>query len=152
LIVSTRRFGDVEIGADDIICFREGLIGLTRLKRFFMVRDPQSSDLFWLQSIDEAPFALATVHVSKLGIDYPVELQPPEMQALELHDPAAAVVFVILNRLEGEFTVNLQGPLVINAEAMLGKQVVLHGSNFGPRHRLITRSLAEPAIALDPAC
>lgn len=134
--IKTFRFGEIDIEDDDVIRFPEGLVGLTRYGRFVMMRDPESVELIWLQSLDHADFALATVHHSRLATDYRVEVNPQEVASINLRDLDDAEIFVILNRVEGTFSANLRGPLVINTKEMLGKQVVLNNPAYSVRHAL----------------
>ena len=141
--VRTHRFGEIEVGPEDVITFPEGLVGLSAHKRFMMLRDPESADLIWLQSVDDPNFALATIHHSKLGIDYKVETTPLDVASLQLDDVADAEAFVIINRVDGRFSVNLRGPIIVNASKMLGKQVVLKNPAYGTR-RLLEIGVPEP--------
>lgn len=136
MTVKTHRFGEIEVSDEDIINFPEGLVGLTRFKRFVMLRDPESEKLVWLQSIDSADLSLATMHSASLLDDYRVELRPDDVASIGLDNSDFAEVFVIINRIEGKFFANLRGPLIIHSEKMLGKQVVLRNPEYQVRHPL----------------
>jgi flagellar assembly factor FliW len=142
LKIRSHRFGELEVGVDDEIVFPEGLVGLSARKRFVMLRDPDSEDLIWLQSVDEPALALATIHHSKLGWPYRIEMHPQDTETIKLGDPSDAEVFVILNRVAGAISANLRGPLVINAERMMGKQVIQHNPAYQVR---------QPLAGIDPA-
>lgn len=138
MTINTRRFGQVEVSEEDVVTFPEGLVGLSRFKRFVMLRDPESANLVWLQSADKEDFALATLHSTSLGTEYKVEVTADEVESIRLDKPDDAEVFVVINRVEGTYYANLRGPLIINAERMLGKQVVLRNPAYGVRHPLQT--------------
>ena len=134
--LQTQRFGELEIADEDVIHFSEGLVGLSRHNRFVLFGDPESTELYWLQSVDFPEFAVATVHSSKIGGDYEVELSPQDLEALQTKDAQNLEVFLILNRVDKQFSVNLRGPIIVNAEGMIGKQVVLKNPAYGVRHSL----------------
>ena len=143
MIVRTHRFGTLDVEKDDLIRFPEGLVGLSRLKEFVLFQDPTSPDLFWLQSVEQSEFAFATVHSSKIGSEYEFDWDALDLDNLELDGLGQAEIFVILNRVDGTFTANLKGPIIINAMKMIGKQVVLRDGRFDVRHSL--QAVEEPA-------
>lgn len=144
MIVDTCRFGAIEIAEDDVLLFPEGLVGLSRLKRFVLLRDPQSAELFWLQSLDEREFAFACIHSSKLGGPFELDLSEVDVDALKLTSSEDAEIFFIVNRVDGAFTANLKGPLVVNAVKSLGKQAVLTDPRYEVRHALL--AARQPAM------
>ena len=142
--VNTNRFGAIEVEKEDVIEFPEGMVGLSRLRQFVLFRDPSSPDLFWLQSIDQAEFAWAMVHSTKLASQFELDWQEVDVSGLELGSPEEAEIFVLLNRVNGEVTCNLKGPVIVNSSRMVGKQVVLRSPRFDVRHPL--RAVKEPAL------
>ena len=142
--LQTQRFGELEITDEDVIDFPEGLVGLSRHHRFVLFADPESAELYWLQSVDSPEFAVATVHSSKAGGNYEVELASQDLDALQTKDAKNLEAFLILNRVDKQFSVNLRGPIIINAERMVGKQVVLKNPAYGVRHHLQS---AEPEMS-----
>lgn len=150
--IRTAKFGEVECEEQDVLVFPEGLVGLGAFKRFVMFSDPDSADLIWLQSVDQPEFTLATVHSSKLGGDYLVQANACDIDEIELAEVSDAEVFLIINRVDGEFSVNLRGPLVVNAERMLGKQLVLNNAEYQIRHplRVVDAAVASGSKAPQP--
>ena len=143
--VQTHRFGALDVDEEDVIRFPEGLVGLSRLREFVLFVDPTSSDLYWLQSVEQATFAWALVHQSKLGSQFAFDWDLVDTAGLECSHPEECEVFVLLNRIEGKVTCNLQGPIIVNASRMIGKQVVLTAPQFSVRHPL--KAAEEPALA-----
>lgn len=149
MTIKTRRFGEVEVSEEDILGFPEGLVGLSSYKRFVMLRDPESENLIWLQSVDREDFSLATIHSSCLESEYHLEVRSNEVESIQLDNGEDAEVFLVINRVEGTFFANLRGPLIINTRRMLGKQVVLRNPEYGVRHALAA-SLPETDDAQGP--
>lgn len=136
MTIRTHRFGDVEVRDEDVVGFPEGLVGLSSYKRFVMLRDPDAENVIWLQSVDRPDFALATVHSSFLDIEYRLEVRASEVESIQLESNDDAEVFVVINRVEGDYYANLRGPVIVNTRCMLGKQVVLRNAEYGVRHPL----------------
>ena len=49
-------------------------------------------------------------------------------------------MLVIVNKVNGELTANLLGPIVVGAHSRCAKQLVLSERRYGTRHRLLTLS------------
>lgn len=142
--IASHRFGDIDVPDELLLHFPEGLVGLARHQRFALLQDPESEHLLWMQSTQEKDFALATVHYSRLGFEYQVEVQPEDLAAIGAESPEEVLVFVVLNRQEGKFYVNLRGPILIHAHKRLGKQVVLANPTYQVRHPLESPAVACP--------
>ncbi|MBY0586066.1 flagellar assembly protein FliW [bacterium] len=141
--IETFRFGWLDVDQEDVIRFPEGLVGLSRLTRFVLVHDDGASDLYWLQSLDQGEFALALVTNAKLQSPVAFDGEDVDLSALQLDHPEDAEILLVLNRVDGDFTANLKGPIVINPAKSLGKQVVLRDARFDVRHPL---RAAKPAL------
>lgn len=146
--IVTTRFGVIQATESEIIRIPEGLVGFRNATLFLHFPDPKAAGLSWLQSVTLPEVAFALVPPPLALDDYRVELRPADRTGLELADDRSALVYVILNQTEsGTLTVNLQGPLVFNMTARLGKQMVLTSSRHSVRFPL-EREPAEPAFGV----
>lgn len=135
--IVTTRFGLVQADETDLVRIPDGLIGFRSFTQFVMIPDPVVVGLSWLQSVTAPELAFAVVAPPLAVSDYKVELRPGDRTGLELDDERSALIYVIVNRGEGGgLTVNLQGPLVINPVARLGRQLVLTSSRYAVRFPL----------------
>lgn len=138
--------------------FPAGLIGLEEWRRFVLVAHPESGPLCLLQSLDDARMSLIVVDPQQLVADYQIALSEADVQALQLptgqKQPALAGVkvgiYCILSVQAEPFmaTANLLGPVVINWQAGLGRQVILSNSGYDPRFA-ITGNF--PSAEVNPA-
>ena len=148
-ILST-RFGPLQVEADDVLVFPTGLPGLDACQRWALVADdelelaPEAEDELagpaWLQSLDDATVALAVVCPRQFVPDYQLRVSQKELAPLQLDDLSQAQVLLVVAARDGQLTVNLKAPLVINPAARLGRQVIANG-DYSVHHPL----LAEPA-------
>ena len=135
--IVTTRFGPVQASEADLIRIPEGLVGFRNHTLFVQLPDPEVSGLSWLQSATQPDLAFGIVAPPLAVSDYRVELRPGDRSALELDDERSALIYVILNRVDGGgLTVNLQGPLVFNPAKRLGRQLVLTSSRYAVRFPL----------------
>lgn len=136
--IKTTRFGEIEVPEGEIVTFPEGLVGLPTYKRFAAVPHPGGGPFRWLQSLEEPALAWIVTDPAVFFPDYKVKARPEDLGAIRLTDAAAALVLVIVTPSPAtkEITANLQGPLVLNLEARLAKQLVLSEPGISTRHAL----------------
>ena len=79
----------------------------------------------WLQMAEGGDKAFLVLQPSRILTDYKPDISKDDVALLGLTDPADALVFNICTvRPKGAATVNLKGPIVINRQTMVGKQVI----------------------------
>ena len=149
--VQTTRFGVVEISEDRGITFPKGLLGFTTQKRYCLLEPGNETAFFWLQSLEEPGLAFVVTDPSLFFTDYTVPIKPEQMTDLRLDKLEDAQVFVIVNKVEGSLTGNLQGPLVINTLTREGEQIVLADRRWTTRHTLMKLGGEAPRAQAIPA-
>lgn len=133
--IDSPRFGALEIEPSKIIEFPRGLPGFEDLKRFTLLHPDaaaggEAPSYFILQSVDDAAVAFHIADPARFGFNYEITLSDEDAAMIELADPAAAAVVVMLLS-EGEgVRANLNAPLIINLEARLGVQHVFARLNY----------------------
>ncbi len=134
--IKTTRFGEIEVPEGEIVTFPEGLVGLPNLKTFAAVPHPGGGPFRWLQSLDEPSLAWIVTDPAIFFPDYKVKVRVENLTSIRLADVAGGVVLVILSASAAtkEITANLQGPVVVNLEARLAKQLVLSEPGLSTRH------------------
>jgi len=99
--IHTTRFSTIEIEPDDILFFRNGLIGFEDFRHWVLLADAR-----------------------RFVNDYQVRLEPTDVEALQLNSVEQAYVLGVVSRDEQALTLNLRAPLVINLDRRIGCQVV----------------------------
>lgn len=148
--IVTTRFGVVTVPDTQIFRIPEGLVGFRSFTQYALLPDTEVAGLSWLQSTTAPELAFALVEPHVAVSDYKLDLRPGDRAALELEDEREAAVHVILNRSDaGGLTVNLQGPLVLNAQKRVGRQLVLTSSRYAVRYPLGSdASSTVPAVSM----
>ncbi len=147
----TTRFGAVEYHADDVIEFRQGLIGFPDLQSFLVLQHKEGSPFRWLQSIDDPAVAFLMTEPLIYCPDYAPDLDERTATELEISEETARLVFCLVTIPKGQpeaMTLNLAGPILINAENKRAKQVVLEDPRYEIKYSPNSGSnSAEPAAA-----
>lgn len=122
--IHTNRFGSIEIEPDDILFFRNGLVGFEDCRHWVLLADTDNSSVAWLQSMQHADIAMPVVSPRRFVVDYQVRLEPTDVDTLQLTSVEQAYVLGVVSRDDDVLTLNLRAPLVINLDRRIGCQVV----------------------------
>lgn len=146
--VRTTRFGVIEIAEDRVITFPTGMLGFPEHQRYCLLEPGDDACFFWLQSVDDPKLAFVVTDPNLFVPEYAVPIRREQMATLGLEQLEDAQVFVIVNKVDGVLTGNLQGPLVINTRDKVGEQMVLAEKRWTTRHHLVrVDSAVEAATA-----
>ena len=137
--LETTRFGEIEFTETDVIHIPNGLVGFNQFRRYIILPHSENSPLFWLQSVENASLAFVVIDPLLFRPDYQVALDVADAQMLGIDDATKAVVYVIvvIPKDPQQMTANLLGPLVINPETRIGKQIIMQDSPYTTRHNVI---------------
>lgn len=137
--VQSTRFGSLDIPSDKLITFPDGLLGFENLTRYAILEHDSGTPFKWLQSVDEPDLAFVIVDPYEFKPDYAVELGRDDVVKLGLKEPGAAAVYVlvVIPNNPAAMTANLQGPLVLNSERRVGRQVVLADGRYSTRQPIL---------------
>ncbi len=137
MLISTSRFGMIEIDSDRIIEMREGMLGFPSHRRFALIQTAIDPVFFWLQSVDDPHLAFVVCDPLAFVPDYQAGVRRDDLEALGVTDVSELQTVVVVNKVDGYLTANLLGPLVIGANTRLGRQLVLSDKRYTTRHRLM---------------
>ncbi len=124
--IKTTHFGPVQIEAEDILLFPQGLVGYPNARHWVLLADGENSSLGWLQSASDAELAVPVVSPRRFVANYQVRVSRRELAPLGVEDHRELHVLSVMSRNESQLTINLKAPLLINLESNLGRQVVVN--------------------------
>jgi flagellar assembly factor FliW len=146
--VMTLRFGNIEIDEDRVIEMPDGMLGFAD-RRFIIISPDKYGQFFWLQSLDNPELAFVVTDPALFVQGYDVNLTPDEYERIKLSPDSEAIILAVVTMAGDVFdiTLNLQGPIVVNHEKMLAKQIVLEEGKYGTKHPLIARPLSSSPLS-----
>ena len=124
---------------DAIIHFDEGLIGFSACKDFVLMENDGLAPFRLLQSLESPQVGFLVLEPTALANNYYDLVPAREWESLGVTGktkPLAFVIVVIGNTPQAS-TGNLQAPLLVNYEKMVGKQIILTDSGLSVRQRLV---------------
>ena len=138
MFIKTRIFGDVEISDDKIITFDDGIIGFPELKHFAIMHDEEKGSdagIKYFQSVEEPGFAMPVMDPLMVCENYNPQVNDELLAPLgELKDDNIIVLVTVTVPTDlTKMTVNLQGPIIINADDKKGAQIIVEGNDYPVR-------------------
>ena len=108
------RFGELEVPAEAVLEFPNGLIGLGG-SRYTLLARSEEALFVWLHSLDDPAIAIPLTNPWKFYADYAVELSDADEERIGITDPAQAQVYVTVRAAEAmeDFTANLRAPILL---------------------------------------
>ena len=140
LNLSTSRFGTINIGEEQIIDVPSGMIGFPDSQRFTLLEHKKGSPFMWFQSLDDGALAFVLIDPLLFKPDYQIKIDAEDREALELTDASNGLLTLVVVNIAPmepfEVTANLLGPLIVNVQKRLGRQIVLSNPQYSHRHPL----------------
>lgn len=132
--VNTKVFGEIEIADDKIIHFPSGIIGFPDLTDFALVHDEEKGigAIHWLQSIQEPAFAMPVMDPLLVRPDYNPQVDDELLKPIGelVPDELLVLVTVTVPSDLTKMSVNLRGPIIINAAEKKACQVIIEGDDY----------------------
>lgn len=149
MIVNSSLLGEIEIDAQDIIHFAEGIPAFEDYKQYIIIPLDEKSPFYYLQSVEEPELCLVIARPFGFFPDYEIEIADEELQRLDVQGEAGNLAIYVILTIPEDFqltTANLLAPLVINPENRQAVQYVVVNAKYSTRH-LIFKSEKTAAAA-----
>lgn len=133
--VSTRMFGEIEIDDSKIISFPSGIIGFPEMTEFALIYDEErgkEAPIRWMQSLQETEFALPVMDPLLVKENYNPEVEDDYLIPLGEMKEEDALVLVTISVPKDlqKMSVNLQAPIIINAETKKAAQIIVNTEKY----------------------
>ena len=144
--IHTQRFGILELNAEQLFLFPQGLIGMETLRQWALLPDPDNESVAWLQSASRGDRAIAVVSPRAFFEDYRVHLTRRDLASLHMQAGAEVYVLSTVSGHVGKLTTNLRSPLLLNLSRRLGCQVIT--SDDQPIQRALPLAKASSQVSV----
>ncbi len=149
-LLTTKRFGPVEYSAQDVVTFPDGIIGFPKCNSFLLFQHKEGSAFRWLQSIDQPELAFLVVEAVQFVQEYEFQIGQSVVATIELTEESPYLVYTVVTIPKGNpegMTLNLAGPIVINAANQKAKQLVLEDPRWPLRYAVVPQDSAQAKAA-----
>lgn len=132
------RLVSLPVHSDNIFHFPEGLPAFENIKEFVFIHKPDTTPFLFMHAMEPADLAFVCVDPFLICPDYSVRISQSDLDFLHLEKPEDALTLsiVTVNHDMRYTTANLQGPIIINFQASLGKQIICEGAEYPVRYRI----------------
>jgi flagellar assembly factor FliW len=138
------RFGTVEFDGDEVLQIDGGLVGLPELNRFVLFEAKPGSAFSWLQSLDDPAMAFLVTEPSRYVPEYTGAIG---RLTAGMDDPVVLATATVPPGKPSDTTLNLTGPIVVDAATRKGKQMVLEDAAYTTRYRVFPHTEASAQMA-----
>lgn len=136
--IKTKVFGEVTIDDDKVIHFPAGIIGFPDMTEFALIHDEEkgTGSIHWLQSLQEPAFAMPVMDPLIVKPDYNPEIEDELLSQIGKLDPEEILVLVTVTVPSDltKMSVNLRGPIIINAVEKKACQVIVEGEDYAVKY------------------
>jgi len=136
----TTRFGEIEISEETIISFPNGILGFPDQTNYALINTDDNSPLKWLQSLEDPTLAFVVTNPNLFKPDYMVDAYRKDLAEINVQNAEEVLVLVIVTvpKDPSKMTANLKGPILINTQNRLAKQLVIDNNEYEIRFRLLS--------------
>ena len=125
------RFGEVEYNPENLLHFPAGLVGFPNLHEFIVMPNKKEGPLFWIQSIDDPAIAFVLTDPSYFFLDYKVNAELQERQALRIADDDEVFVLTVVTVPQDQnITINLAAPILFAPRTNRAVQLILEDPKY----------------------
>ena len=146
ITVSTSRFGQLSVNPEKVISMTSPFLGFPDSKRFIVKPHGEKSPFLWLQSLDDPKLAFVAIQAALLIPQYQAEISEQNRQELQAspEQPLETLLILSIPRENPEgMTANLLGPVAINPQMRLAKQVLQDPTRYDACWPVFTMATAE---------
>jgi len=138
--LDTKPFGIINIDDKQKISFDKGILGFENIKEYALLNANQWP-FFWLQAIEVPDLAFVLIDPVIFRTDYVPDVDNSDLAELELKpeekDKMLVFAIVTVPADPKKMTANLQGPIIINKELRIGRQLITLNKKWQVRHYIM---------------
>ncbi len=146
--IETSRFGYIDVDEKEVISFVEPILGFPNSRRYVLLKEGQSAPFFWLQSADKPDLAFVVTNPLLFVPDYRIKIYKKQLEGIKLDDLSKGEVWTLVSirKQPLRVSINLQGPILVNKELSLAKQIVLDPESYPLQYDILRVNLREEKV------
>jgi flagellar assembly factor FliW len=128
---------------ENLISIPLGLLGFEQAKKYVLLGVAEEEPFLWLQMLDSPSQGFVVVAPASVVPNYTPDISQADVDSLDIQTPADAIVLNIVTVRNGEATVNLRGPIIINRRTLVGRQCIpINVTAFALQHPITQMPIA----------
>ena len=141
-VIESKAYGKISVEEKQIFHFENGLFGFESIKDFALI-DATQPPFMWLQSIEVAHLAFIVLEPKIFREDYDPCVNSDDLLKIKINEENMEEVQLVLSIItipenQNDMTANLQGPVILNKDSLLGKQFISNDDNWTTKHHVMS--------------
>lgn len=133
LIIQSLNYGELQPEPHQLYHFVKGMVGFQAVRDFALM--PYEDTPFYILHSIEGQTSFILLPANQVQ-HYTYEIDRSTAELLELFQPEDAVSMLVVNMHDGQLSVNMRAPVLINPSSQKGCQHVIHDPNLPLRYSL----------------
>lgn len=127
--INSLQFGVIEVEAQNIFRFKDGLLGFEDLRDFVLVNAEDTAPFKWLISVETPEIGFPLISPWLIDLSY---APGPN---IDLSKEVPMVVVTLGDEL-GRMTANLKAPIILDVDLQTGSQIILPSDKYSTNYVL----------------
>ncbi len=119
------HFGTLDIRADGIVLFPDGIIGYENYRHWVILWEEDSDAVCWLQSLDDPNLVFSAVMPHRFVPQYVLRISRDEFVSLPWAAGDDSIVLALVSKHDDQLTINLKAPLLVNMDRNVARQAIV---------------------------
>lgn len=136
--IRTKTFGETPVCASQIFSFPDGILGFNYVNGFAFLQE-DGAPFIWMQALNEPDLSFVTIEPESFIDSYDLAVSQSDLDCVnEKNIENVKVLFIVtIPQNPSEMTVNLQGPVILNLDARIGRQAINLSDKYKTRHSIL---------------
>ena len=132
------RLASLPIHSENIFHFPKGLPAFEHLKEFAFAHKPDTSPFIFMHALDPSDISFVCIDPFSICPTYKPRISHADTSFLHLENSSDLLLLsiVTVNSDVKKITTNLQGPIAINIQACMAKQIICEGNHYPVRYNI----------------
>lgn len=142
MAIDSGKFGTVQFGENQVITFKQGILGFCDYHRYILLSRPETAPLSVLQCVDQPELAFLVAAPANPINGLNLGRLNATLQELKARSPEDLQMFVTFTIPPGrptEATANFSSPILINPRTKLGKQLLLESQKNSRQQQILEK-------------
>lgn len=140
--INSARWGKLTVDAEDVIEFPRGIIGFKRYNKFAIFESEDYKPFQLLISVEQENIGFVIINPFIFCPDYKPKIIPLDLKELDIQNGNQFLIYTIVTLTSDskQSTANLRGPIIINLEKKVGKQVIIPNEEYPIKYPIMPQA------------
>lgn len=141
--ITTNQFGEINLDDEELVCITNGVLGYEQYKNYVILEREESRPFKWMIAVDNPSLIFVVIDPLLFFPNYAPNISKTDLKNLNITEPENSKIYSIVTLAEvpEEITVNLSGPICVNTQTFIAKQIALTGDTYSTQHNLFKNEM-----------